>query len=282
MHSIEFLSKHRVVCGLTLLMAAACADKVTSADSTDTTSETASTQPGLQTAKWGANVTVSFANGTMRYRSNGIPNHSRQLQYALPLPGVRVPGAASAYAGADPTQAQSYDFQIPLTPRKAATPTSTSLGTIGVMISGAALFNPYEGDGVTVAMASNFTVKNTAGENIAFLDACNGHPTPMGSYHYHALPPCVTAMVDTAGGPSHIIGVAFDGYLIYGDRDISGRQITSSQLDQCSGITSATPEFPQGVYHYVLLGNANATSSIRCFTGQVSSAAATMPGMVHP
>ncbi|MBL0173652.1 MAG: YHYH protein [Gemmatimonadaceae bacterium] len=86
-------------------------------------------------------------------------------------------------------------------------------------------------------------VENTAGENIAFLDACNGHPTPMGSYHYHALPPCVTAMVDTAGGPSHIIGVAFDGYLIYGDRDISGRQITSSQLDQCSGITSATWSF---------------------------------------
>ncbi|MBL0173639.1 MAG: hypothetical protein IPP90_23720 [Gemmatimonadaceae bacterium] len=59
-------------------------------------------------------------------------------------------------------------------------------------------------------------------------------------------------------------------------------EITSSQLGRCSGITSATPEFPQSVYHYVLLGNANATSSIRCFTGQVTSAASAMPGMVHP
>ena len=43
---------------------------------------------------------------------------------------------------------------------KAASPTDASLGTIGVMIS--ARFNPFEGDGSTVATASNFTVKNAA------------------------------------------------------------------------------------------------------------------------
>jgi hypothetical protein len=67
---------------------------------------------------------------------------------------------------------------------------------------------------------------------------------------------------------------------------MAGRQITSAQLDQCSGITSVTPEFPQGTYHYVLLGNANATSSIRCFTGMLTSSASaslstSMSGM-HP
>lgn len=242
-----------------------------------------STVNGLQNAKWGSNVTVSFANGTMTFRSNGIPNHARQSEYALPYPGVRVPSAATAYAGADPTRAQTYDFAIPTTPTKAATPTSTSLGTIGVMISGAALFNPYEGDGVTVAMASNFTVKNATGRDVAFLDACNGHPTPFGAYHYHALPPCVTAMVDAANGPSHIIGVAFDGYPIYGDRDLNGRQLTAADLDACSGITSATPEFPDGIYHYVLLGTNNSTSSIRCFTGVVRmTPSAAMAGMSHP
>jgi hypothetical protein len=268
------------------ILVAACTDKVASVSGTDTTSASTSTQPGLTTARWGANVTVSFGSTTMRYRSNGIPNHARQAQYALPNPGVRIPTATTAYAGTDPTAAQSYDFQIPLVPRKAASPTSTSLGTIGVMISGAALYNPYEADNSTVAMASNFTVKNATGANIAFLDVCNGHPTPMGAYHYHALPPCVTAMVDTAGGPSHIIGVAFDGYLIYGDRDISGRQLAASQLDQCSGITSPTPEFPQGIYHYVLLNTSSAASSIRCFTGTLTASATAsfstaMKGM-HP
>jgi hypothetical protein len=80
----------------------------------------------------------------------------------------------------------------------------------------------------------------------------------------------VTATVDVAGGASHIIGIAFDGYPIYGDRDITGKQLSASDLDQCSGITSATPEFPNGVYHYVLLSANNSTSSIRCFMGKVT------------
>lgn len=283
---MSILAHHRTrrsALGLTVFTVAgiiACADKVTAADTVSTSASTdATTEAGLQTAKWGTNVTVTFANGYLRYRSNGIPNHVRQTEYALPNAGARVPTAATAYAGADPTREQSYDYQIPLVPKRAASPTSTSLGTIGVMISGAALFNPYEGDGVTVATANNFFVKNAKGESIAFLDSCNGHPTPSGMYHYHALPPCVTATVDTEGGPSHIIGVAFDGYPIYGDRDVNGRQLTASDLDQCSGITSPTPEFPKGTYHYVLLKTANATSSIRCFTGEVKITAMAMPGM---
>lgn len=266
----------------TLTLGAACSKGVTSP--TTTTSPTSSNETGLRAAKWGSNITVTYANGSMRYVSNGLPNHARQAEYALPTAGARVPNASSAYAGADPTKAQSYDFSIPLVPTKAASPTSTSLGTIGVMISGAALFNPYEGDGVTVAMANNFTVKNSTGKDVAFLDACNGHPTPVGAYHYHALPPCVTATVDLTGGPSHLIGIAFDGYPIYGDRDMNGKQLTAADLDACSGVTSATPEFPQGTYHYVLLNAANSTSSIRCFTGKVTITASmsrSMFGMRH-
>lgn len=269
----------RTALGLGVLMNLACASTITDADPASATGS--SNEAGLRAAKWGSNVTVTFDGGTMRYRSNGIPNHSREAQYALPTGGGRAPTASTSYAAADPTVAQSYDFQIPLVPTRASSPTSTNLGTIGVMISGAALFNPYEGDGVTVALASNFTVKNAVGADVAFLDSCNGHPTPFGAYHYHALPPCVTAMVDTVNGASHVIGVAFDGYPIYGDRDINGAQISASQLDQCSGITSPTPEFPQGTYHYVLLRTATSASSIRCFTGVVSSVSRSMEGMVH-
>jgi YHYH protein len=261
-------NRRALACALIALLATGCATNAVTSEATSAT--TVSNESGLKSARWGSNVTVTFANGVMRYQSNGLPNHARQAEYALPRAGVRIPDANSAYAGADPSRAQSYDYQIPLVPTKAATPTSTSLGTIGVMISGAALFNPYEGDGTTVAMANNFTVQNASGQNVAFLDACNGHPTPMGMYHYHALPPCVTATVDVAGGPSHIIGVAFDGFPIYGDRDITGKQLVAADLDRCSGITSPTPEFPQGVYHYVLLSSADASSSIRCFTGTVT------------
>jgi hypothetical protein len=244
---------------------------------TETSSNSESTSSGLEAARWGSNVTVSFDNGTMRFRSNGLPNHARQAEYAVPI-GPGIPGPSNARAAADPSRAQNYDFTIPTTPKKAAQPTSTSLGTIGVMISGASLFNPYEGDGVTVAMANNFTVKNASGQDVAFLDACSGHPSPMGMYHYHALPPCVTATVDAAGGPSHIIGVAFDGYPIYGDRDIDGKQLGAADLDRCGGVTSPTPEFPNGIYHYVLLKTNDATSSIRCFSGEVARTGA-MAGM---
>ncbi len=205
----------------------------------------------------------------LHYVSDGLPNHERDAQYAVPTGGVVVPDASSATATDDPTVAQTYDFLIPLTPTKAASPTSTSLGVIGLMISGASLYNPYEGDGSTVATQSNFSVKDANGNDVWFLDDCAGHPTPMGQYHYHALPKCVTATVDETDGPSHIIGTAFDGYPIYGDRDINGNQLTAADLDECNGITSATPEFPNGVYHYVLLDSKTKNSSINCFTGEV-------------
>ena len=234
---------------------------------------------GYQLASWGSNVTVTYEDGMLHYVSDGLPNHEREAQYAIPNGGVMVPDAATATAAADPTGAQSYDYLIPLTPTMASATTPTSLGVIGVMISGASLFNPYEGDGATVATQSNFSVKDADGNDVWFLDACAGHPTPMGQYHYHALPKCVTATIDEDGGASHILGIAFDGFPIYGDRDIDGVQLTADDLDECNGITSATPEFPQGVYHYVLLDVADSTSSIRCFSGVVDASLSSMAGM---
>ncbi len=254
-------------------------DNVTTAQSS--TASAIDLSAGYSQARWGSNVTVTQESGKLHYRSNGIPNHARQTEYAVGVGGGPIPTAANAVAIADPTTAQSYDFSIPLTPTKAATPTAANMGTIGVMISGASLFNPYEGDGVTIATQSNFSVKGTGGADVWFLDSCSGHPTPMmGMYHYHALPKCVTVTVDGSTGPSHIIGIAFDGYPIYGNRDINGAVVPASALDACNGIMSATPEFPDGVYHYVLLDVAGAASSIRCFTGVVDpSLVRSMPGM---
>jgi YHYH protein len=244
-----------------------------------TTPSVPSTTAGVKSAKWGNNVKISYSGNNFTFVSNGIPNHSRPAEYVLPNGRVMIPTATTAYVGADPTQAQNYNFTIPLNPTKSAKPTSTSLGPIGVMISGASLFNPYEGDGKSIAMLDNFTLKNKKGEDVGFLDSCNGHPTPMmGTYHYHALPKCITQVVDKVNGPSHIIGVAFDGFPIYGDRAMDGSKIEATQLDACNGIASATPEFPQGIYHYVLLDTKDSTSSIRCFSGK-SSVTRRMPGM---
>lgn len=265
----------------------ATASPATSA--TTSSSSSASTKAGLKKAKWSKKMTVTYGARTIRFRSNGIPNHSRSKYYAVPNTGVIVPTASTAHTTLDPTGTQSEDYKIPTTPKKVSKTTSTSLGSIGMMISGAPLFNPYEGDNTTVAMANNFVLTTTDGFKAPFVDDCSGHPTPGGPggnggfYHYHGLPACVSKEVDTSSGPSHIIGVAFDGFPIYGKRDIKGKVIPASKLDKCNGITSATPEFPNGIYHYVLPGTSNATSSIRCFHGKVDSSLITqMPNMGGP
>jgi YHYH protein len=232
---------------------------------------------GVKAAKWGSHVKISYADTNFTFTSDGIPNHARDVEYVLPNQGTLLPTASTSYVGADPTKAQSYAYTIPLNPTKAAKTTSTGLGVIGVMISGAALFNAYEGDGTSVATADNFSLKNSLGKAVWFIDSCNAHPTPQGQYHYHALPKCITSTVDVEGGPSHIIGFALDGFPIYGDRALDGSKILASQLDPCNGIISATPEFPLGIYHYVLLNTTEATSSLRCFSGTVTATG--MPGM---
>ncbi|MFZ9669287.1 MAG: YHYH protein [Solirubrobacterales bacterium] len=239
----------------------------------------ASTKAGVKKAKWGRNLTVTYGAGKVRLRSNGIPNHPRPPYYAVPNAGVVVPTAETARAVPDPTRATSLDFKITLKPKRSSKTTEAPLGSIGMMISGAVLYNPYEGDGTTVAMSSNFSLLAPDGSQAPFVDSCSGHPGG-GSYHYHALPICAVARMDTGSGPSRMIGIAFDGYPIYGPRDVKGKKVPVRKLDRCNGIFSKTPEFPKGIYHYVLPGTSDQTSSIRCFRGEVDPDLITdMPAM---
>lgn len=243
-----------------------------------------STVTALKSAQWNPTIKISYSGTNVTLKPNGIPNHKRDTYYAVPDAGVVVPTAMTAKVEKDPTKAQSYNFTIPTTPVYSSKTTATSMGSIGVMISGAVLYNPYEGDGKTVAMSSNFTITDSAGHTASFVDSCSGHPTPnQGAYHYHGLPSCITAKVDKTNGPSHIIGVALDGFPIYGSKDANGKTVSVKSLDKCDGIFSATPEFPKGIYHYVLPGTTDATSSIQCFHGAVdSSQIQAMPNMGGP
>jgi len=226
----------------------------------------------LKKIHWNKTIKVIITDKTVQLQSNGIPNHKRDAQYAVPKPGIMVPDKNTAMIGDDPTKPQHYDFIITTTPQFSAHTTKAPLGSIGLMISGAVLFNPYEADDHTLAMASNFYLLDAHGKKIWFIDACSGHATPeQGQYHYHALPNCVTSQVDKPKGPSHIIGIALDGFFIYGANDIHGKAISVTSLDECNGINSPTPEFPKGIYHYVLPGTQDETSSIRCFKGVVDA-----------
>ena len=275
------LKMKKKVLALTGLAVIALNSVVFYAASAASTPKSVATSTAIKAAKWNPTVKLTYSKSSVLMQPTGIPNHARDAYYAVPNAGVVVPDATTANIIKDPTKAQSYNFTIPTTPKYSSKVTSTSLGSIGVMISGAVLYNPFEGDGKTVAMANNFTITNSAGITASFVDKCTGHPTPgQGAYHYHGLPSCVTAKVDKVSKPSHIIGFALDGFPIYGDRDNKGKQVTAKNLDKCNGVNSATPEFPKGIYHYVLLGTADARSSIACFHGEVdASQIQAMPAM---
>ena len=218
------------------------------------TSTTVSTIAAVKSAKWNPTVKLTYSSNSIIMQPDGIPNHPRDTYYAVPKSqDVVVPDATTAIVIKDPTKAQAYKFTIPSTPKYSA----------------------------TVAMANNFTITDANGITASFVDKCAGHPVPMqGAYHYHGLSTCITSKVDKAAKPSHMIGLALDGFPIYGDRDIKGKQLTAKNLDMCNGIYSPTPEFPKGIYHYVLLGTADVRSSIACFHGVVdASQIQAMPNM---
>ena len=61
-------------------------------------SETGDLTTGFEQASWAANVTVTYADGMLHYVSDGLPNHDRDAQYAIPTGGVQVPDASTATA----------------------------------------------------------------------------------------------------------------------------------------------------------------------------------------
>lgn len=283
-----------VMCAATislLPLAMSCGGSSTPASSSSTTVTTSTNQYAaayMAISNWGTGVTVTFPGScSMTVSATGVPP-SHNAYYLAPAgtgqtvvattpSGIQL--AVTPYTGGISTVNKvSATFNI--CPVKAASTTSASMGAIGFISSGEVLFNAYEATN-TVAMGDNVSYTFSSGGTsytASFIDQCNSHPAGgMGAnsgstWHYHATPVCWTATVDGASGPSHIIGVALDGYPIYGGRDISGNVVAASSLDACNGITSATPEFPSGAYHYVLpLNTTTAQSSIGCYTGTVGT-----------
>jgi YHYH protein len=250
-------------------------------------SGSASYAAAYEAAKWSSAVSVTFTDScTMTLTTTGVPPYHADYYLGPVGPGATAsvavtpvthmelavyPYTASNVAGGSAT------FNV--CPAKASGTTATGLGPIGYTIAGEALFNPYEANGSTPALADNvsYTFTDASGkvQTASFIDSCNSHAAggPGGAtWHYHAVPSCVTTSLD-GNGPSHLLGIALDGFPIYGGRDLNGDLVQVSQLDACNGITSPTPEFPAGVYHYVLpIGVTGKQSSLNCYSGTVTHA----------
>jgi hypothetical protein len=277
----------------TLPVLSSCGGSSTNATTTTTT--TNAYAAAYQKATFASGVTVSYPSSCeMTIAASGLP-YQHQVYYLAPVTtgGTVVATTPSGiqlgvipYSGPISTTAKAVSATFNTCPTKAASTTTTGMGAIGFIFSGTVLFNPYEatstvalGDNASYTFASSACGGSTC--TASFLDPCNQHTAGgMGgsTWHYHGNPNCWTAVADgSSNGPSHIIGIALDGYPIYGGRDINGAVVAATSLDSCNGITSPTPEFPSGAYHYVLpidsSGNALTTkqSSINCYAGTVSA-----------
>jgi len=262
-----------------------------STSSTSTSSSTTLTNQyaiAFKAASWGSTVTVSFPSSCeMTLTTTGKPNYTPNAYYLAPSSGSQTVVAYTSvtntalavisYASVIAPSLEGSTATIDVCPTQATTTTATTLGAIGYLISGTAMFNSFEMNASTPAVADNasytFVDSTNTTQTAYFLDPCDTHSNGS-TWHAHGNPACVTSQVDTATGPSHIIGIALDGFPIYGGRDINGNVIAASQLDACNGITSATPEFPSAAYHYVLpIGVTSKYASMNCYSGTVSASA---------
>ncbi|KAK3096180.1 hypothetical protein FSP39_024106 [Pinctada imbricata] len=164
------------------------------------------------TSLYGASVTISTSNTNFLISASGLPDHETQT-----------------FNNNYPT-AQNYMVTIPQTPTHAAIPGCLSLGMIGITRTGVAIYNPLTG-GLDNAVE---------GPTQEQFDSCDGHASPNGAYHYHKLPDSCLYR----GEVDEFIGVALDGFPIYGPRISASQNISEDELDKCHG------KFVNGRYRY--------------------------------
>ena len=234
---------------------------------------------GVSVAIDGDNVTITM---------NGLPNHDLESgpgccassqNYVLSVPRSPTNDTEGGHNDANcPEAGGAYEC-------------AADRGEIAYALNGVPIFGPEDGPGGD-AVASHHGVYEEDRQEI-WLGLCHGHSGPGGVYHYHADANCIHWHTDESedaswldysfpssaytGSSSPVIGVAFDGYPIYGvyGEDATGQvaEMKSSyrlkegetgyngiddyeydeelgDLDVCNGHFGPTPDFPDGIYHY--------------------------------
>jgi hypothetical protein len=242
-------------------------------------------------------VSISMNETHITIVTNGLPDHDFESTLACSQ-------------GNDCTRAQNYEWIIPRSPVNDTTgghdatncpeangeyECAAALGEVAIAVNGVPFYGPEDGPGGD-AVASQHGAYDEDRQPIE-LGVCHAHNGQGGTFHYHADANCLhwhpeegETMLDydistpaavaqnTANGShSAVIGVAMDGYPIYGlwgyDDQMNIVEMKSSyrlkegetgyngiddyeydqtlgHLDVCNGHFGPTPEFPEGIYHY--------------------------------
>ena len=253
------------------------------------------TTTAVETHECSVSITMNETHITIM--ANGLPDHDFESTLACSEAN-------------DCTRAQNYEWTIPRSPTNDTSgghdatncpeangdyECAPALGDVAIAINGVPFYGPEDGPGGD-AVASQHDIYEEDRQNIE-LGVCHGHSGREGTFHYHAdanclhwhpedgetildydiSTPAAVAQNTANGSHSPVIGVAMDGYPIYGlwgyDDQMNVVEMKSSyklkegetgyngiddyvydqglgHLDVCNGHFGPTPDFPDGIYHY--------------------------------
>ena len=253
------------------------------------------TTTAVETHECSVSITLNETHITIV--TNGLPDHDFESTLACSQAN-------------DCTRAQNYEWTIPRSPVNDTTgghdsnncpeangdyECAAALGEVAIAINGVPFYGPEDGPGGD-AVASQHGAYEEDRQPIE-LGVCHAHNGQGGTFHYHADANCLhwhpeegetmldydistpAAVAQNTANESHsaVIGVAMDGYPIYGlwgyDDQMNIVEMKSSyklkqgetgyngiddyiyvqglgHLDVCNGHFGPTPEFPDGIYHY--------------------------------
>lgn len=178
------------------------------------------------------NTSIYLDGSDVVVETNGLPNHTSPYWgegddlYVAPQDGFRATPSL--------IRSQSSTLRVTATPTKASSSSSTSLGAIGIAISGSAIYNDQEGSGPLSGAAVS-------------LDYSGGHIGP-GEYHYHTEPEAWSKDDDK------LIGIMADGFFIYG-RKCNATGAYPTDLDASGGHSSVTQHTDESSYHYHIIND---------------------------
>lgn len=202
-----------------------------------------------------SNVTVALSGDSVVIETNGLPNHTSPYwssSHELHVDPTATTTQAMAPGSIDDFNGM-YTLTVSASPTKAASASSTSLGAIGIAVSGSVIYNDEEGPNVPLDSA------------IVSLDYNGAHTGPQ-SYHYHLEP------IAFSDDDSHLIGVMADGFFLYG-RKCNSTGTYPTDLDGSGGHTSITQHSIEDEYHYHIINELYLSNYYILFPGDYQGTA---------
>lgn len=192
-------------------------------------------------------VTVTCNESHALIASDTYPDHSKMTGITGTNEQVPVPA--------------DYAAPILLAPTLGSTPLTRD-AALGVAVNGVPIYDYTAGGEMSQDDLAHHQAHHDTFQT-GQLDSCGGHAGRGDDYHYHAKPTCMIAQMDNAGDEA-IIGWAFDGFPIYGDKNPDGSEIPPGDLDVCNGQ-------PDDTFGYRYHTSEGAPYIVQCLMGEVAA-----------